>query len=127
MKQRRESEHAAQLVNECHASSIPQSNFIFFLIIGVIPEKKRRKCDLDQEIKFSWIVSSSVAGIVPICTGLVHRDHVFCKSEKTQCSKRRGQLGSNDLHEITSSCMLHGLNTVINNMWPSIHVHRMRE
>lgn len=69
----------AQLVNGCYASSIPRSYFIFFLITGVITEKKSA---LDQEMKFSCVVSSSVAGPEPVCIGLAHRDHVLVNRGK---------------------------------------------
>ena len=61
----RESVHVAWLVNGCYASSIPRSYFIFFLITGVITVKEKKKCALHQEMKFSWVVSSSVVGLVP--------------------------------------------------------------
>lgn len=60
-------------------------------------QKRRKKCVLDQEIKFSWIASSSVAGPVPACTGLAQHDHVFVNRRKH--SEDKGE--DNDLHRVS--------------------------
>lgn len=61
----RESENVSHSVNRCHASAVQRIYLIFFLINGVVA-KTLEQCAFHQEMKSSWVVSSSVAGSSPL-------------------------------------------------------------
>lgn len=87
---------------------------------------QKRQCALHQEIKFSWIVSSSVAGIMPLHIGLPYHNRVFVNQKRTaKIIKRTRQvkwLAQN--HFLTYASQL---KTVISSIWPDNRLHHMWE